>query len=81
MNVSTGEIHHMKPGEDFPALSKRVEVTQDNLRQITAPLTERQKKRGLIGKYEPCPCRSGKKFKFCCYRPKVNPQTKPTDYL
>ena len=25
-----------------------------------------------IDKYAPCPCGSGKKFKFCCFTPGVN---------
>jgi preprotein translocase subunit SecA len=30
--------------------------------------TEQQLKRGRVGRNEPCPCNSGKKFKNCCYR-------------
>ena len=31
--------------------------------------TAKQLRNGRVGKYDPCPCGSGKKFKWCCYKP------------
>lgn len=33
---------------------------------LTIPPTARQKHQGKIGRNDPCPCGSGKKFKRCC---------------
>lgn len=37
--------------------------------------TERQMKRRKIGRNEPCPCGSGKKFKKCCLMSADHPST------
>ena len=33
-----------------------------------APAAEKRTSRPVAGPYEPCPCGSGKKYKFCCER-------------
>jgi uncharacterized protein YchJ len=37
--------------------------------QVNRPITTRELHRMKINKYAPCGCGSGKKFKFCCYKP------------
>lgn len=36
------------------------------LKPMALPLTHRQRATGKVGRNEPCPCGSGKKFKKCC---------------
>ena len=37
--------------------------------EVKRPLTVREKTKMMVNKYAPCGCGSGKKFKFCCYKP------------
>lgn len=37
-----------------------------NLRPSTFPVTLKKSRQGLIGRNDPCPCKSGLKFKKCC---------------
>lgn len=36
---------------------------------VERPITRREEHRMKINKYAPCGCGSGKKFKFCCFKP------------
>lgn len=47
---------------ESPNLQHQVRQTLD------FPLAQSQKKRVKIGRNDPCPCGSGKKFKKCCFR-------------
>jgi uncharacterized protein YecA (UPF0149 family) len=40
---------------------------RDNLVAMIAPPTKEQLESGKVGRNDPCPCNSGKKFKKCCY--------------
>jgi len=59
MNPSSGSIAYYTNEQSIPA--GHVEVKR--------PLTIREEQRMKIDKYAPCGCGSGKKFKFCCYKP------------
>ena len=69
MDTRTGQIHESMEGESMADFAKRVGVPEQNLKPVTRPLTVREKLKEKINKYAPCGCGSGKKFKFCCYRP------------
>lgn len=60
MDTRTGMI---LPWEHIPTEQQKhfVEVKRD--------LTQLEKAHAEIKKYAPCACGSGKKFKFCCYKP------------
>lgn len=65
MNTHTGEIVDL---EKLVEQYGKEENIPDYFKPINFPLTTIQKNTGSIGKYDPCPCGSGKKFKFCCWR-------------
>ncbi len=46
-----------------------VELKKEDFAEMKEPPTEAQMKRvpPRVGKYDLCPCGSGKKFKWCCY--------------
>jgi hypothetical protein len=65
MNTETGQI---KPWEEVQKLepaerAKYVEVKRD--------LTRLEAANQQLKLYSPCGCGSGKKFKFCCHKPKA----------
>ena len=37
-----------------------------HMKEMLLPPTPLQTRRGKVGRNEPCPCGSGKKFKKCC---------------
>ncbi len=47
--------------EHLPSAPKRQIPTYTSEAPPLAPVVK-------VGPYEPCPCNSGKKFKFCCYK-------------
>jgi hypothetical protein len=57
MDVRTGRIVNR---EDIPDGEEEFFIPVD--------LTDRQRKRQKVGRNEPCPCGSGKKFKNCHLR-------------
>lgn len=59
MDTRTGEIRHFEEGEAVPK----------NFVPVNRPLTVREYHKAKINKYSPCACGSGKKFKFCCFKP------------
>jgi uncharacterized protein YecA (UPF0149 family) len=67
MNTSSGQIHEMNSTETLAQLSRRIGVAEGILKEMKVPPTIRQRLTGVVGKYDPCPCGSGKKFKWCCY--------------
>lgn len=55
----SGQIVLVKDGEPMPP----------GYIEANRSLTTREQKRMQINKYSPCCCGSGKKFKFCCFKP------------
>jgi uncharacterized protein YecA (UPF0149 family) len=81
MDTRTGEIYtpeQMKLIEElaekkalYKTLTEKLEAMGakdllSHLKQVNIPLTETQIKNMKIEPYDPCPCGSGNKFKFCC---------------
>ena len=66
MDTSTGRSYHPESEEEVEELKKKM---GDKLMMLKNPPTERQMRRvpPRVGKYDPCPCGSGKKFKWCCF--------------
>ena len=77
MDTSSGRIHEMNARETLAQLSERTGVAQEKLMEMKLPLTIRQQRTGVVGKYDPCPCGSGKKFKWCCYTGEVSSTISP----
>ena len=62
MELDTGKLHDSK--EEAMAAG----IAEDNLMEVQADmLTDRTKKTRKVGRNDPCPCGSGKKFKNCCF--------------
>jgi len=59
MNTSTGHLVMIEDNQPVPT----------GLVEVKRPLTVREKTKMMVNKYAPCGCGSGKKFKFCCYKP------------
>ena len=64
MDVRTGRIHS---AESIASMMSLGSSLPSGLVPMELLPTARQLKRMQVGKYDPCPCGSGKKFKFCCY--------------
>ena len=62
MNTDDGMI---KPMSEWQKLFKG--QLPKNIKPMEVAPTEEQLARGRVGRNEPCPCGSGKKFKKCCY--------------
>lgn len=62
MDVRTGRI--------FPASSVETMSEQERqfMREMAIPPSSKQERLGRVGRNDPCPCGSGKKFKKCCLR-------------
>ena len=61
--------------------AKKLERLNELFMKMTLPPTSKQRRTGKVGRNDPCPCDSGKKFKKCCIL-KVQgptPQTKEVD--
>ena len=63
MNIETGEIRKES------ALAMLSPEERAKFIPIGRPLTERERITAQLDKYAPCGCGSGKKFKFCCWKP------------
>ena len=48
-------------------LKARGELTSAFFHPVTPTKKQMARRPPRVGKYDPCPCGSGKKFKFCCY--------------
>lgn len=59
MSPHTGALQTINFNESVPA----------GFVEVKRPLTIRERFKMQINKYAPCGCGSGKKFKFCCYKP------------
>jgi len=70
MDTRTGRIIIL---EEFSKLFQQApspeELMKAHLKEMDLPPTEKQmaRKPPKVGRNEPCPCGSGKKFKHCCY--------------
>ena len=75
MDTRTGEIKMMEEwARKIPQSTMDRLFTEGKMQQVEpANLTEKQQEelkatgRTKIGKNDPCPCGSGKKFKKCCF--------------
>lgn len=63
MNTETGEIRKES------ALAMLSPEERAKYVPVGRPLTTREIVTAQVDRYSPCGCGSGKKFKFCCYRP------------
>lgn len=63
MDVRTGNL------VEFEKVMVMQQKEQKFFVPVERPLTVREQHRMKINKYAPCGCGSGKKFKFCCYKP------------
>lgn len=63
MDVRNGQIY---THEQLREIRRSLDPLKDFLRPIRIPLTPRQRETGKIGRNDPCPCGSGRKFKRCC---------------
>lgn len=61
MNTNTGELVTLQEYQSLSEFERRRYVEVDKA-------TPAQVARGRVGRNEPCPCGSGKKFKHCHYR-------------
>lgn len=61
MDTRTGQLYFAKDSLDADQKSHLVEVRRD--------LTLKERLDMQVRKYSPCVCGSGKKFKFCCWKP------------
>lgn len=72
MDTNTGriftqeQIRTMRAATMSPKEAKEFEA---RIKMMVTPPTEKQLARHppRVGKYDPCLCGSGKKFKWCCY--------------
>lgn len=60
MDTRTGEIYTKEE------VLSMADAERKWMKEMHLPLTERQQRTGRVGRNEPCPCGSGKKFKKCC---------------
>jgi uncharacterized protein YecA (UPF0149 family) len=60
MDTRDGKIISQKEYDKLPDSEKQHYTFPGNL-------TERQIHHRQVDKYDPCPCGSGKKFKWCCW--------------
>lgn len=70
MDVRTGEIIQKETEETMQRwLENLSEAERRHIRRMKVPPTQKQmsRKPPKVGRNEPCPCGSGKKFKKCCY--------------
>lgn len=60
MDCLTGRIYEAEQVETMPHERRQY------MRQMEVPPTPRQLAKRRVGRNDPCPCGSGKKFKRCC---------------
>jgi len=65
MHTYTGIVIPMEKAEITIPANKRMEVQIDNLPPVKQRVL-RERGEVKIGRNDPCPCGSGKKFKRCC---------------
>ena len=59
---AVAEVKESKPAESAPLQAKQVEGAANN----SAPSQPIRRASGTVGRNDPCPCGSGKKYKNCC---------------
>lgn len=64
MNSDSGMIYTAKQVEDLKKFLLPAQQTKFVLMRV--PPSPPQRARGRVGRNDPCPCGSGKKFKRCC---------------
>lgn len=64
MDKRTGQFAQYDLMAEFLKAENRLE----DIQEMVIPPTEKQIRRGRIGRNDPCPCGSNKKFKKCCLR-------------
>lgn len=62
MDERTGRIYTADAVETMSEQERRF------MREMVIPPNAKQERLGRVGRNEPCPCGSGKKFKHCCLR-------------
>jgi len=67
MNTDTGHIYPLFKVEQIKG--ELAEKQRKKFKEMQIPPTQAQLRRRppRVGRNEPCPCGSGKKFKKCCY--------------
>ncbi len=63
MDTRTGLI------EDYERITQMPPEQRGHFVEVKRDLTELEKLTKQIKLYSPCGCGSGKKFKFCCFKP------------
>jgi uncharacterized protein YecA (UPF0149 family) len=67
MDVRSGSIHYRII--ETPEGTKTIPAPEEDepyIRYMAIPPTPLQRARGYVGRNDPCPCGSDKKFKRCC---------------
>ena len=72
MDTSNGNIYNE---EQIKKLLEKDPEAKKRLRQMVLEPTRRQQKRMKIGRNDPCPCGSGKKYKKCCGESQAPPES------
>lgn len=76
MNPETGTIYNPAQIDEMTKAFGEGESYEDKLNsmrnkfglvEVKTPLNAKQRRAMQVDKYDPCPCGSGKQFKWCCY--------------
>jgi len=62
MDTRTGQLYTEEESKE--AIKQEAEL-KNFLARVNIPLTKHQQETSKVGRNEPCPCGSGKKFKYC----------------
>ena len=65
-NILSPELMQLLQNSQSPEDMKEHELKF--FREMNIDPTSKQLARGRVGRNEPCPCGSGKKFKKCCFQ-------------
>lgn len=67
-NILSPELIELLQRGNVETAEGRLQREYEHLREMRLPPTPEQLRRGRVGRNDPCPCGSGKKFKSCCFR-------------
>ena len=56
-----------RDGTIYPTKAEAMRMAGDFAKEMKLPPSVNQRKAGKVGRNDPCPCGSGKKFKKCCH--------------